>query len=74
MAANPGWEVGDRIIYLLHDPRPQLLKRLSGGTQSTRLSLENLPEVEEVSLAKFSQLSAKDVPKSDVPKSDAPKS
>ncbi|MDJ0735215.1 MAG: cation:proton antiporter [Nostocaceae cyanobacterium] len=74
MAANPGWEVGDRIIYLLHDPRPQLLKRLSGATQSTRLSLENLPEVEEVPLTKLSQLSAKETPKSDTPKSDAPKS
>ncbi len=41
-------EVGDRIIYLLHDPRPNLLKRLSGASQSTPLSLEKLPEVEEV--------------------------
>ncbi len=52
------WEVGDRIIYLLYDPRPNLLKRLSGVTQSTPLSLEKLPEVEEVPLAKFAQLSA----------------
>ncbi|MBW4424684.1 MAG: cation:proton antiporter [Nostoc desertorum CM1-VF14] len=49
------WEVGDRIIYLLHDPRPKLLKRLSGASQSTRLSLEKLAEVEEVPLAKISQ-------------------
>jgi Trk K+ transport system NAD-binding subunit len=39
---------GDRLIYLLHDPRPILLKRLSGASQSTRLTLEKLPEVEEV--------------------------
>jgi NhaP-type Na+/H+ or K+/H+ antiporter len=51
------WEVGDRIIYLLHDPRPNLLKRLSGANQSTRLSLEKLPEVEEVPLTKLAQLS-----------------
>ena len=38
----------DRLIYLLHDPRPILLKRLSGASQSTRLSVEKLPEVEEV--------------------------
>ena len=46
--ATVEWEVGDRIIYLLHDPRPNLLKRLSGATQSTPLSLEKLPEVEKV--------------------------
>jgi NhaP-type Na+/H+ or K+/H+ antiporter len=49
--ASQEWLVGDRIIYLLHDPRPNLLKRLSGGSPSTRLSLETLPEVEEVPLA-----------------------
>ena len=42
------WRVGDRIIYLLHDPKPKLLKRLSGGTQPARLTLETLPAVEEV--------------------------
>ncbi|MCC5649200.1 cation:proton antiporter [Nostoc sp. XA013] len=56
------WEVGDRIIYLLHDPRPKLLKRLSGASQSTRLSLEKLAEVEEVPLAKISQLFTTDTP------------
>lgn len=56
MPANQEWQVGDRIIYLLHDPRPNLLKRLSGSSQSTRLALETLPEVEEVPLAKLSQL------------------
>lgn len=60
MPASQQWQVGDRIIYLLHDPRPTLLKRLSGGTQSTRLSLGKLPEVEELPLAKLSQLSASD--------------
>lgn len=44
------WLSGDEIIYLLHDSRPKLLKRLSGGTQSSRLALEKLPEVEEISL------------------------
>ncbi|OYD97683.1 sodium:proton antiporter [Nostoc sp. 'Peltigera membranacea cyanobiont' 210A] len=56
MPANQDWEIGDRIIYLLHDPRPSLLKRLSGATQSTPLSLEKLPEVEDLSLAQLSQL------------------
>ena len=57
ITANYGWEDGDRIIYLLHDPRPELLKRLSGGNQSTRLPLEKLPQVEEVPMAKLAQLS-----------------
>ncbi|BAY26998.1 sodium/hydrogen exchanger [Calothrix sp. NIES-2100] len=58
MPVHQEWEVGDRIIYLLHDPRPNLLKRLSGGSKSTRLPLEKLAEVEEVPLAKLAQLSA----------------
>ncbi|MEL6162225.1 MAG: cation:proton antiporter [Cyanobacteria bacterium J06641_2] len=62
MVAGETWQVGDRLIYLLHDPRPDLLKRLSGGNQSTRLSLENLPEVEEIPIGKLSQLSATDAP------------
>ncbi|MDF0556236.1 cation:proton antiporter [Kamptonema sp. UHCC 0994] len=41
------WLAGDRIIYLLHDPKPKLLKRLSGASQS-RLILEKHPIVEEV--------------------------
>lgn len=49
--ASEQWQAGDRIIYLLHDPRPKLLKRLSGGTSSARLALEKLPEVEEIPLA-----------------------
>ncbi|MBD2532211.1 cation:proton antiporter [Nostoc flagelliforme FACHB-838] len=63
MPANQDWEIGDRIIYLLHDPRPSLLKRLSGATQSTPLSLEKLPEVEDLSLAQLSQLSPSEVPR-----------
>jgi len=46
--ATEDWQPGDRMIYLLHDPRPMLLKRLSGDRQLTRLTLEKLPEVEEV--------------------------
>jgi NhaP-type Na+/H+ or K+/H+ antiporter len=44
------WQLGDEIIYLLHDPRPQLLKRLSGGIQSSQLILTVLPEVEALPL------------------------
>ncbi|BAZ26443.1 sodium/hydrogen exchanger [Kalymmatonema gypsitolerans NIES-4073] len=61
MPAAEEWEVGDRIIYLLHDPRPHLLKRLSGARASVPLSVEKLPEVEEIPLAK-SQLSTSEAP------------
>lgn len=57
MSVNQDWEIGDRIIYLLYDSRPNLLKRLSGASQSTTLALETLPEVEEVPIAKLSQSS-----------------
>ncbi|MGB5969799.1 MAG: cation:proton antiporter [Spirulinaceae cyanobacterium] len=54
VTASEEWQAGDEIIYLLHDPRPKLLKRLSGGTQSSRLALEKLSEVEEVPIASIS--------------------
>lgn len=44
------WQTGDRILYLLHDPKPKLLQRLSGGSRPSRLSIETLPAVEEVPL------------------------
>ncbi|MGI8504006.1 MAG: cation:proton antiporter, partial [Hassallia sp.] len=62
MPAAIDWQAGDRIIYLLHDPRSNLLKRLSGASQSTPLSPEKLPEVEQVPVAKLAELSASDSP------------
>ncbi len=47
--AETEWLVGDRIIYLLYDPKPKLLKLLS-GSNSSLLTLDTLPEVEEVPL------------------------
>ncbi|ACB52085.1 Na+/H+ antiporter [Crocosphaera subtropica ATCC 51142] len=50
--ATQNWQEGDEVTYLFHDPRPKLLKRLSGGSQiSKELTAERLPEVEEVPLA-----------------------
>jgi Trk K+ transport system NAD-binding subunit len=49
--AKENWQLGDELFYLLHDPRPKLLKRLSGSNQSSRLALEKLPEVEEIPIA-----------------------
>lgn len=51
VSAAENWEVGDQIIYLLHDPRPKLLKRLSGGSSLSRLAVEKLPEVEEIPIS-----------------------
>jgi NhaP-type Na+/H+ or K+/H+ antiporter len=48
VSTSEDWQEGDRIIYLLHDPRPKLLKRLSGATRYSRLALDKLPEVEEI--------------------------
>ncbi|MGK7887977.1 MAG: cation:proton antiporter, partial [Leptolyngbyaceae cyanobacterium] len=42
------WQPGDRILYLLHDPRPKLLRQLSGGKSPSRLAVEKLPSVEEL--------------------------
>ncbi len=49
--ATEDWQIGDEIIFLMHDPRPKLLKRLSGGNQSSRLTVEKLTEVEELPIA-----------------------
>ncbi|GAB4186591.1 MAG: sodium:proton antiporter [Coleofasciculaceae cyanobacterium] len=51
VSATDSWQPGDQIIYLLHDPRPKLLKRLSGASPSSRLAVEKLPEVEEVPIS-----------------------
>ncbi|MEO1339595.1 MAG: cation:proton antiporter [Cyanobacteria bacterium J06635_13] len=60
--ADEEWQVKDEIYYLIRDPRPKLLKRLSGGNQSSRLLLERLPEVEEIPLeAPVSQPSSETV-------------
>ena len=44
------WQAGDRIIYLLHDPRPKLLKQLAGANNKP-LVVEKQPEVEEIPFA-----------------------
>ncbi|ERN43186.1 NhaP-type Na+/H+ and K+/H+ antiporter [Rubidibacter lacunae KORDI 51-2] len=49
--ATEAWQQDDELVYILHDPRPKLLKRLSGSSSTSRLALEKLPEVEEVPLA-----------------------
>jgi Trk K+ transport system NAD-binding subunit len=51
LTAGEEWIVSDEIIYLLHDSRPELLKRLSGNIQSSRFSLDKLPEVEEIPIS-----------------------
>lgn len=48
ISATENWQLGDQIIYLLHDSRPNLLKRLTGATASSHLVIEKLAEVEDV--------------------------
>lgn len=52
--ASEEWQPGDRIIYLLHDPRPRLLRQLAGGNNQSTLVLEKLPRVEEIPIAALS--------------------
>ncbi|MDJ0714173.1 MAG: cation:proton antiporter [Prochloraceae cyanobacterium] len=47
--AGQPWSSGDRIICLLQNPQPKLLNQLS-GVSTTRLSLEKLPKVQEISM------------------------
>ncbi len=49
--ATESWQLKDEIYCLLHDPRPKLLKRLSGDNQSSRLALEKLPKVAEIKIS-----------------------
>ncbi|MBW4468080.1 MAG: cation:proton antiporter [Pegethrix bostrychoides GSE-TBD4-15B] len=51
IAANEEWQIGDRVIYLLHDPRPRLLKQLSGESQPAMLVAEKQPRVEDLPIA-----------------------
>lgn len=60
LTAAEEWTVGDRILYLLHDPRPKLLRQLSGSSAPTlvteklvaeKLVAEKLPRVEEIPIA-----------------------
>ncbi|MDV3350622.1 sodium:proton antiporter [Leptolyngbyaceae cyanobacterium CCMR0082] len=37
------WQPGDTVTYLMHDPTPQLLRRLSGGKRTGRLVTDTLP-------------------------------
>ncbi|MEM9266763.1 MAG: cation:proton antiporter [Cyanobacteria bacterium P01_F01_bin.13] len=39
------WQPGDTVTYLIHDPTPQLLKRLSGGKRTGRLITDTLPAI-----------------------------
>lgn len=50
LTEEDGWKAGDRLVYLLHDPKPKLLQRLSGGSRPVTLNVETLPTVEDVPL------------------------
>jgi NhaP-type Na+/H+ or K+/H+ antiporter len=50
VTADLEWLEGDRLTYLLYDPKPKLLKLLSGGSQTVDLIVETVPEVEAVAM------------------------
>jgi NhaP-type Na+/H+ or K+/H+ antiporter len=51
ISASDDWQVGDRLIYLLHDPRPRLLRQLSGESNPAMLVAEKQSRVEELPIA-----------------------
>ncbi|BAQ60989.1 trkA-N:Sodium/hydrogen exchanger [Geminocystis sp. NIES-3708] len=61
LVAGEEWKIDDEIIYLLHDSRPDLLKRLSGNIQSSRFSLDKLKEVEEIPIYSLDKLSTLEI-------------
>ncbi|MEO1147027.1 MAG: cation:proton antiporter [Cyanobacteria bacterium J06638_22] len=42
------WKSGDRLLFLYHNPKPQLMKRLGGGGSSAKLVVETIAEVENL--------------------------
>jgi TrkA-N domain len=49
VAMGTEFVAGDQLIYLFYDPKPQLLKRLSGSSQPL-VSVETIAEVETIPL------------------------
>ena len=50
VSAHDPWLAGDRLIYLLHDPKPKILQSLA-GSRKPEFTIERLPSVEELPLA-----------------------
>lgn len=50
LTEDDDWKAGDRVVYLLHDPKPKLLQRLSAGSRPVTLEVETLPAVEDIPL------------------------
>ena len=46
--ANSQWQPEDKLIYLFHDSRSNLLKKLSGDQLSLSLTIEKVTKVEEI--------------------------
>ena len=42
------WKAGARLLFLYHNPKPQLMKRLGGGGSSAKLVVETITEVENL--------------------------
>ncbi|MBE9061791.1 sodium:proton antiporter [cf. Phormidesmis sp. LEGE 11477] len=52
------WPVGSQLTYLIHDPTPQLLKRLSGARKPSRQIIKPVPEDSKAGAEKSADNSA----------------
>lgn len=59
--AGEEWKIDDEIIYILHDSRPDLLKRLSGNIESSPFKLDTLTQVEEIPIVALKKISTVEV-------------
>ncbi len=66
------WPLGSQLTYLIHDPTPQLLKRLSGARKPSRQIIKPTPE--DPKEAPKSEASKPEASKSDTVKKSATKS
>lgn len=66
VAATEDWQEGDRRLYLWHDPTPKLIKRLGGGNSQTRLTVEKIPEVDEIPAPIPQPVLAESLPNGDI--------
>ncbi|NEP16843.1 MAG: sodium:proton antiporter [Leptolyngbya sp. SIO4C1] len=71
--SKEGWQAGDTITYLLHDPTPQLIKRLSGGRRTGRLIAEKLPQAEPAAQPAVAETQPTEMPKRLGPPNPTPK-
>ena len=51
IGAGQKWQAEDKLIYLFHDSRPELIKQLSGEKKSSSIATSKIPRVEEIPIS-----------------------